>query len=295
MDSSCSSTTTTFTAEHSVAGNSEALQALRELITYPFLYSNQAQKLGLKWPCGLLLYGPPGTGKTSLVRAVVRECDAHLIVLSPHSVHRAHAGESEKVLRDAFAEASSHIKLGKPSVIFIDEIDAICPRRDSRRQQDIRISSQLIMLMDSSATSTSGIKVVVVASTNRVDALDPALRRSGRFDAEIEVTTPSEVERLQILELYTKKVPLDPSVNLGEIAASCNGYVGADLEALCREATMRAVKRCSNANEEDDGFSLLMEDWKFARSIVGPSITRGVTVEIPKVSWDDIGGLNDLK
>nr|GEY25035.1 cell division control protein 48 homolog B-like [Tanacetum cinerariifolium] len=195
MDTGCSSTTTTttFTAEQSVAGNSEALQALRELITYPFLYSKQAQKLGLKWPCGLLLYGPPGTGKTSLVRAVVRECDAHLIVLSPHSVHRAHAGESEKVLRDAFAEASSHIKLGKPSVIFIDEIDAICP------------------------------------------------------------------------------------------------------QALCREAAMCAVKRCSNANEEDDGFSLLMEDWKFARSIVGPSITRGVTVEIPKVSWDDIGGLNDLK
>nr|GEW59408.1 cell division control protein 48 homolog B isoform X2 [Tanacetum cinerariifolium] len=110
MDTSCSSTTATFTAEQSVAGNSEALQALRELITYPFLYSKQAQKLGLKWPCGLLLYGPPGTGKTSLVRAVVRECDAHLIVLSPHSVHRAHAGESEKVLRDAFAEASSHIK-----------------------------------------------------------------------------------------------------------------------------------------------------------------------------------------
>nr|GEY25036.1 cell division control protein 48 homolog B isoform X1 [Tanacetum cinerariifolium] len=122
----------------------------------------------------------------------------------PHSVHRAHAGESEKVLRDAFAEASSHIKLGKPSVIFIDEIDAICPRRDSRKQQDIRISSQLIMLMDSSATSTSGTKVVVVASTNRVDALDPALRRSGRFDAEIEVTTPSEVERLQILEHILK-------------------------------------------------------------------------------------------
>ncbi|XP_076888686.1 cell division control protein 48 homolog B-like [Bidens hawaiensis] len=297
MESSSGSTNDVvrWRAEYAIAGNAEALQALRELITYPILYSQQARKLGLKWPRGLLLYGPPGTGKTSLVRAVVRECDAHLIVLSPHSVHRAHAGESEKVLRDAFSEASSHINLGKPSVIFIDEIDAICPRRDSRKQQDIRVASQLIMLMDSSATSTSGANVVVVASTNRVDALDPALRRSGRFDAEIEVTTPNEEERLQILKLYTTKVPLDPSVNLEVIAALCNGYVGADLEALCREAAMCATKRCSNANEEANACSLLMDDWNIARSIVGPSITRGVTAEIPKVSWDDIGGLHDLK
>ncbi|KAI3497803.1 hypothetical protein L1887_33351 [Cichorium endivia] len=296
MESSCSTNDVgKWTAEEAVAGNAEALQALRELITYPLLYSHEARQLGLKWPRGLLLYGPPGTGKTSLVRAVVRECDAHLIVLSPHSVHRAHAGESEKILRDAFAEASSHIKLKKPCVIFIDEIDAICPRRDSRRQQDIRVASQLIMLMDSSATSSSGTKVVVVASTNRVDALDPALRRAGRFDAEIEVTTPSEQERLQILRLYTKKVPLDPSVKLETIASLCNGYVGADLEALCREATMCALKRCSNENNENNICSLQMDDWKSARSIVGPSITRGVTVEIPKVSWDDIGGLHDLK
>ncbi|KVH97712.1 hypothetical protein Ccrd_000188 [Cynara cardunculus var. scolymus] len=294
MESSCSSNDVRkWKAEEAIAGNAEALQALRELITYPLLYSREARKLGLKWPRGLLLYGPPGTGKVFTI--FVRECDAHLIVLSPHSVHRAHAGESEKILRDAFAEASSHIKLGKPSVIFIDEIDAICPRRDSRRQQDIRIASQLIMLMDSSATSTSGTKVVVVASTNRVDALDPALRRSGRFDSEIEVTTPSEEERLQILKLYTKKVPLDPTVNLEVLAALCNGYVGADLEALCREAAMCAVKRSSNANEEANVCTLIMDDWKNARSIVGPSITRGVTVEIPKVSWDDIGGLNNLK
>ncbi|KAJ9563856.1 hypothetical protein OSB04_009016 [Centaurea solstitialis] len=296
MESSCSSNDIgKWKAEEAIAGNAEALQALRELITYPILYSRVARKCGLKWHRGLLLYGPPGTGKTSLVRAVVRECDAHLIVLSPHSVHSGHAGESEKVLQDAFAEASSHIKLGKPAVIFIDEIDAICPRRDSRRQQDNRVSSQLKVLMDSSATSTSGMKVVVVASTNRVDAVDPALRRSGLFDAEIDVTTPSEEERLQILKLYTKKVPLDPTVNLEVLAASCNGYVGADLEALCREAAMCAMERSSDANEEANTCSLLMEDWENAKSVVGPSITRGVTVEIPKVSWDDIGGLNDLK
>ncbi|XP_058183141.1 cell division control protein 48 homolog B [Rhododendron vialii] len=301
MEASKSNSTTTgdsseFRAEEAVGGNAEALQALRELITFPLLYSRQSRKLGLRWPRGLLLYGPPGTGKTSLVRAVVRECGAHLIVISPHSVHRAHAGESERILRDAFAEASSHAKLGKPSVIFIDEIDALCPRRDSRREQDIRVASQLFMLMDSNKPSAkSKLQVVVVASTNRVDSIDPALRRSGRFDAEIEVTTPNEEERFQILKLYTKKIPLDTSVDLQAIAASCNGYVGADLEALCREAAMRAVQKSSETNEEAGMPSLTMEDWKHARSVVGPSITRGVTVEIPKVSWEDIGGLKDLK
>ncbi|PHT33655.1 Cell division control protein 48 -like protein B [Capsicum baccatum] len=283
-------------AEEAIAGNAEALQVLRELITYPLLYSAESRKLGLKWPRGLLLYGPPGTGKTSLVRAVVQECGAHLIVISPHSVHRAHVGESEKILREAFSEASSHAKLGKPSVIFLDEIDALCPRRDSRREQEIRVASQLFMLMDSiKSSSTSVSHVVVVASTNRPDAIDPALRRAGRFDAEIEVTTPTEEERLHILRLYTKKLQLDASVDLRAVAASCTGYVGADLEALCREAAMSAVRKCSDSNLDYDSNNIHMEDWKHARSVVGPSITRGVTVEIPKVSWEDIGGLKDIK
>ncbi|XP_020988289.1 cell division control protein 48 homolog B isoform X2 [Arachis duranensis] len=231
--------------------------------------------------------------QTSLVRAVVRECGAHLKIISPHMVHRAHAGESEKILREAFAEAASQVALGKSSVIFIDEIDALCPRRDSK-EQDVRVASQLFTLMDSNKPTSSTAGVVVVASTNRVDAIDPALRRSGRFDAEIEVTVPNEEDRFQILKLYTKKIPLDPSVDIKIIAASCNGYVGADLEALCREATMFAIKR-SNTNEDAINFSLTMEDWQNARSIVGPSITRGVTVEVPKVTWEDIGGLKDLK
>lgn len=283
-------------AEEAIGGNKAAVEALRELITFPLLYSSQAQKLGLKWPRGLLLYGPPGTGKTSLVRAVVRECDAHLTVISPHSVHKAHVGESEKVLREAFSQASSHVLSGKPSVVFIDEIDALCPRRDHRREQDVRIASQLFTLMDSKKPSKTSVPhIVVVASTNRVDAIDPALRRSGRFDAEIEVTIPTEEERFEILKLYTKKVTLDANVDLQAIATSCNGYVGADLEALCREATMSAVKRSSDANEFAGVLSITMEDWRHARSVVGPSITRGVTVEIPKVTWEDIGGLRDLK
>ncbi|KAF9689547.1 hypothetical protein SADUNF_Sadunf01G0103500 [Salix dunnii] len=281
-------------AEEAIGGNKAALEALRELITFPLLYSREAQKLGLKWPTGLLLYGPPGTGKTSLVRAVVRECGAHLIVISPHFVHRAHAGESERVLREAFSDALSHAVAGKPSVIFIDEIDALCHRRDSRREQDVRVASQLFALMDANKpSSTSSAQVVVIASTNRVDAIDPALRRSGRFDAEIEVTTPIEEERLQILKLYTRKLHLDPNVDLHAIAASCNGYVGADLEALCREATMSALNSWDTS--EAGGVQLTMDDWKHAKSVVGPSITRGVTTEVPKVSWEDIGGLKDLK
>ncbi|KAK6157832.1 hypothetical protein DH2020_012080 [Rehmannia glutinosa] len=286
-------------AEEAIAGNSEALQALRELISYPILYSREAKKLGRKWRRGLLLYGPPGTGKTSLVRAVVRECNAHLSVISPHSVHKSHAGESEKILREAFAEAAYHAKLGKPSVIFIDEIDALCPRRDPRREQDIRIVSQLSLLMDSNEyRSTFGSHVVVVASTNRVEAIDPVLRRSGRFDPEVEVSTPNEDERFQILKapyLYTRKLPLDSNVDLKVIAASCNGYVGADLEALCREAVTPGLKNSSDAHQDVTQCSITMDDWKQARLVVGPSITRGVTMEIPVVSWDDIGGLKDVK
>ncbi|CAI0374837.1 unnamed protein product [Linum tenue] len=294
-------------AEDAIAGNRAALESLRELIMFPLLYSREARKLGLKWPTGLLLYGPPGTGKTSIVRAVVRESGAHLVVISPHSVHRAHAGESERILREAFADASSHLEAGKPSVVFIDEIDALCPRRDSRREQDVRLVSQLCALMDAiKPSSSSSGHVVVVASTNRVDAVDPALRRSGRFDSEVEVMAPTEEERLEILkhvihyfscsdiQHYTKKLVLDKDVDLQAVAASCNGYVGADLEALCREAAMSAINS-ANASGDAGVLCLTTEDWKLARTIVGPSLTRGVTVEVPKVSWEDIGGLQDLK
>ncbi|XP_050230454.1 cell division control protein 48 homolog B-like [Mercurialis annua] len=278
-------------AEETIAGNKAALEALRELILCPLLYSQEAKNLGLTWPRGLLMYGPPGTGKTSLVRAVVKECGAHLIVISPHSVHKAYAGEGEKLLREAFSDAASHALTGKSSVIFIDEIDVLCPRRDSSRAQDVRIASQLSSLMDANTRPSNSLAhVAVVASTNRVDAIDPALRRTGRFDAEIEVTPPTEEERFHILKLYTKNLPLEPNVDLQAIAASCNGFVGADLEALCREAAMSA-----EGNENAGVLCLTMEDWRHAKSVVGPSITRGVTVEIPKVFWEDIGGLKDLK
>lgn len=284
-----------FRAEEAIAGNNGALEALRELIIYPFLYSNESKNLGLKWPRGLLLYGPPGTGKTSLVHAVVKECNAHLTMINAYSVHRAHAGESEKFLREKFSEAYSHASTGKPSVIFIDEIDAICPHRNNMREQESRIVGQLLTLMDGSRTTSKSLPhIVVVASTNRLDGIDPALRRPGRFDSEIEVTVPTEEERLQILELHTKNLHLDHDVELQAIAASCKGYVGADLEALCREATRFAYRRVSDT-EDDSIIMTRMEDWESARAEVRPSMTRGITTEIKKVTWDDIGGLKDLK
>ncbi|KQJ83384.1 cell division control protein 48 homolog B isoform X1 [Brachypodium distachyon] len=301
-------------AEEAVAGNRMALDALRELVVYPFIYARQSRLLGLKWPRGLLLYGPPGTGKTSLVQAMVRECNAHLTMIKywlnlmslilqflirrtqdPYSVHKAHAGEGEKFLREAFSEAYSQASQGRPAIIFIDELDAICPRRDNKREQESRIVGQLLTLMDGNKKTVKLPHVVVVASTNRVDAIDPALRRPGRFDSEIEVTVPSLEERLQILKLYTKNLHLDSTVDLQTIAASCNGYVGADLQALCREAALLAYRRLSNSSEDEKVHTLIMADWESARSQVRASMTRGVTKEVSTVLWDDIGGLQDLK
>ncbi|CAO1948556.1 unnamed protein product [Urochloa humidicola] len=281
-------------AEEAIGGNRKALQALRELITYPLLYARESRLLGLKWPRGLLLHGPTGTGKKSLVRAMVQECNAHLIMINPYSVHKAHVGEGEKFLREAFAEAYSQASRGKPALIFIDKIDVICPSRNNGRENEARIVGQLLTLMDGNKKSSKILPhIVVVASTTRVNAIDPALRRGGRFDSEVEVTVPTVEERLQILKLYAKNLHLDENVDLQIVAASCNGYVGADLKALCREAANLACRRIVDRDEKV--LKLLMEDWESARSVVVPSITRGETKEISIVSWDDIGGLKDLK
>ncbi|EEC77564.1 hypothetical protein OsI_16498 [Oryza sativa Indica Group] len=281
-------------AEEVIAGNRAVLEALRELVTYPVLYAREARVLGLNFPRGLLLHGPSGTGKKSMVRAVVRECNAHLTVIDSISVHKPHAGEGEKFMREAFTEAYSQASQGRPAVIFIDELDDICPPRGSRREQGSRIVGQLLTLMDGKSSKLLP-HLVVVASATRVDAIESALRRPGRFDSEIEVTVPTAEERFEILKLYTKNLHLGECVDLQSVAASCNGYVGADLQALCREAARHAYGRLSSSSESENVLTLIMEDWESAKSVAKNSVTRGVTKEIPTVSWDDIGGLKAVK
>uniref|UniRef100_A0A0E0H2Q9 AAA+ ATPase domain-containing protein n=1 Tax=Oryza nivara TaxID=4536 RepID=A0A0E0H2Q9_ORYNI len=276
-------------AEEVIAGNRAVLEALRELVTYPVLYAREARVLGLNFPRGLLLHGPSGTGKKSMVRAVVRECNAHLTVIDSISVHKPHAGEGEKFMREAFTEAYSQASQGRPAVIFIDELDDICPPRGRSR-----IVGQLLTLMDGKSSKLLP-HLVVVASATRVDAIESALRRPGRFDSEIEVTVPTAEERFEILKLYTKNLHLGECVDLQSVAASCNGYVGADLQALCREAARHAYGRLSSSSESENVLTLIMEDWESAKSVAKNSVTRGVTKEIPTVSWDDIGGLKAVK
>lgn len=282
-----------FNAESVVAGMVAPLQALRELLLWPVMYSKEAASLGLRWPKGLLLYGPPGTGKTSVVHAVARECNAHFTSLSGASVHKAFAGESEKVLREAFSKAALEAAIGRPAIIFIDEIDTMCPPRDSRRQQETRLVAQLLTLMDGIGSSKAGLagtsRVVVVAATNRVNSIDSALRRPGRFDREIAVPPPNAHERHAILRLHSRKFPLDTSVDLVAVAKMCNGYVGADLQALCREAAMSALSHNEGVRPVE------MKDFEEAHKRVGASIVRGSVAEVPEVSWDDIGGLHEVK
>ncbi|KAK8948964.1 hypothetical protein KSP39_PZI005838 [Platanthera zijinensis] len=274
-------------AEDLIFGNRRAIEALRELITYPVLYGHIASRLGLKLPRGLLLFGPPGTGKKSLVKAVVRETGAHLTILSAYSIHR---GGSE--LLDSFSQAYSHASSRKPYVIFIDQIDVICPHAADRKEHASQIFYQLITLIDGRKISSKVLShVIVVASTNRLDAIDPALRRLGRFEVEIEIDVPIATERLKILEHCCRNVKVDHKVDLQAIAQSCNGYVGADLHALCRATARMSCDKSSN----EEQLTLMMEDWENAKSEVGPSITKDVIKELSKVSWDEIGGLKDLK
>lgn len=274
-------------AEDLIAGNRHAIEVLRELISY-LAHGHVFGRLVRQLPKGLLLYGLPGTGKKSLVEAVVREIGAHLTMLRARSINR---GGSE--LREAFSQAYSHASSGKPSVIFIDEIGAICPRRNDRKEHDeSQIFCQLATLMGGSRISSKAHShVVVVASTNRLDTIDPALRSPGLFDIEIEIDVPIAADRLKILELCCKNVKVDHKVDLQSIAQSCNGYVGADLHALCRVATRIARGRSTNGEQ----ITLIMEDWENAKSQVGPSITGHIFKDLSKVSWDEIGGLKDLK
>ena len=274
---------------------------IREMVELPMRHPELFEKIGVEAPKGVLLYGPPGTGKTLLAKAVAGETNAHFISLSGPEIMGKHYGESEERIREIFTQAEENA----PSIIFIDEIDSIAPKRDEvSGELEKRIVSQLLTLMDG---MKSRGKVVVIAATNRPDSIDPALRRPGRFDREIEIGIPDDEGRFDILSIHTRGMPIDEKVDLKQISKITHGFVGADLEVLSKEAAMRSLRRNvlddKDFSYDDDEISseilqkiqITDEDFREALKEVGPSALREVQVQIPNVSWDDVGGLDQLK
>ncbi|KYH37740.1 MAG: ATPase AAA [Candidatus Bathyarchaeota archaeon B24] len=281
-----------------IGGLSDAIRKIREMVELPLKYPELFERLGVEAPKGVLLYGPPGTGKTLLAKAVANETNAAFFSISGPEIMSKYYGESEERLREIFRQAEENA----PSIIFIDEIDAIAPKREEvTGEVEKRVVSQLLALMD-------GLKprgrVVVIGATNRPNALDPALRRPGRFDREIEIGVPNKQGRLEILQIHTRGMPLADDVDLEYLASITHGFVGADLEALCKEAAMRALRRIipeidfekeTIPAEVLNKITVTMNDFLEALKEVEPSAMREVLVEVPNVKWEDIGGLHDVK
>jgi len=281
-----------------IGGLHDAIKKIREMVELPLKYPELFERLGVEAPKGVLLYGPPGTGKTLLAKAVANETNAAFFSISGPEIMSKFYGESEERLREIFRQAEENA----PSIIFIDEIDAIAPKREEvTGEVEKRVVSQLLALMD--GLKPRG-KVVVIGATNRPNAIDPALRRPGRFDREIEIGVPDKKGRLEILQIHTRGMPLAEDVNLEKIASVTHGFVGADLEALCKEAAMRALRRVlpeidfekeSIPAEILNKIIVTMNDFMEALKDVEPSAMREVLVEVPDVKWEDIGGLKDVK
>ncbi|MBS7606830.1 CDC48 family AAA ATPase [Candidatus Bathyarchaeota archaeon] len=281
-----------------IGGLKEEIRKIREMVELPLKYPELFERLGVEAPKGVLLYGPPGTGKTLLAKAVANETNAAFFSISGPEIMSKYYGESEERLREIFRQAEENA----PSIIFIDEIDAIAPKREEvTGEVEKRVVAQLLALMD-------GLKprgrVVVIGATNRPNAIDPALRRPGRFDREIEIGVPNKQGRLEILQIHTRGMPLAEDVDLEKIASITHGFVGADLAALCKEAAMRALRRIlPEIDFEKDTIpaemlnkiTVTMNDFMEALKDVEPSAMREVLVEIPNIRWDDIGGLKDVK
>ena len=281
-----------------IGGLKEEIQKVREMIELPLRHPEIFEKLGIEAPKGVLLYGPPGTGKTLLAKVVANETNAHFITISGPEIMSKFYGESEARLREIFKEA----KEKAPSIIFIDEIDSIAPKREEvTGEVERRVVSQMLSLMD--GLEGRG-KVIVIAATNRQNSLDPALRRPGRFDREIEIKVPDKRGRLEILQIHAHNMPLDSDVDLNKIAAVTHGFVGADLEYLCKESAMRCLRRLlPELNLEEDKVSaekldkliIKSDDFEQATKDITPSAMREVFLESPDVKWQDIGGLEDTK
>src|ERR687898_357339 len=281
-----------------IGGLKEEIQKVREMIELPLRHPEIFEKLGIEAPKGVLLFGPPGTGKTLLAKAVANESNAHFISISGPEIMSKFYGESEARLREIFKEA----KEKSPSIIFIDEIDSIAPKREEvTGEVERRVVSQLLSLMD--GLEARG-KVIVIAATNRPNALDPALRRPGRFDREIEIKVPDKRGRLEILQIHTRNMPLEADVDQDRIAGVTHGFVGADLEYLCKEAAMKCLRRVlPELNLEDEKLSpevlnkliVTMSDFESAIKEVMPSAMREVYLESPDIPWSAIGGLEEVK
>jgi transitional endoplasmic reticulum ATPase len=281
-----------------IGGLKDELQRLRETIELPLRHPELFQKLGIEPPKGVLLYGPPGTGKTLIAKAVASESGAHFISIAGPEVISKYYGESEQRLREVFEEARENA----PSIIFIDELDSIAPRREEvTGEVERRVVAQLLTMMD--GLEERG-QVVVIGATNRVDAIDAALRRPGRFDREIEIGVPSELDRIEILKIHTRGMPLAEDVSLDTLGQQTHGFVGADLAALAREAAIRALRRYLPDLDLDadevpaevlDSLRVLASDFRSAQRDVGPSAMREVMLEVSHVKWGNVGGLEDAK
>src|SRR5690349_14973928 len=281
-----------------IGGLTSEIKKVREMIELPMRHPEIFEKLGVEAPKGVLLYGVPGTGKTLLAKAVANESNAHFISISGPEIMSKFYGESEARLREIFKEAKERA----PSIIFIDEIDSIAPKREEViGEVERRVVSQMLSLMD--GLEGRG-KVIVIAASNRPNALDPALRRPGRFDREIEIRIPDKKGRLDILLIHTRNMPLAEDVNLEKIAAISHGYVGADLEYLCKEAAMKCLRRLLpeiNLSDEKippetlDKLIVNAEDYQLAFRDVTPAGMREVYIETPDIKWNEIGGLENVK
>jgi len=281
-----------------IGGLRNEIQKVREMIELPMRHPEIFDRIGIEAPRGVLLFGPPGTGKTLLAKAVANETNANFYSIGGPEIMSKFYGESEERLRETFKQAQEN----SPSIIFIDEIDSIAPKREEvSGDVEKRVVSQLLTLLD--GLESRG-KVVVIGATNRPDALDPALRRPGRFDREIEIGIPDQTGRLEILEIHTRGMPLTQDVNLNSIAKITHGFVGADLESVCREAAMRSLRSVlPEINLEEskipietlNKIKITPEDFENALKEVQPSALREVYVQRPNVKWIDIGGLEAVK
>jgi len=286
-------------AYEDVGGMTEEIKKVREMVEVPLKHPEIFEKLGIEPPRGVLLTGPPGTGKTLLAKAVASETDANFILLNGPEIMSKFYGESEKKIRDIFEDAEKNA----PSIIFFDEIDAIAPKREEvQGEVERRVVSQLLTMMD--GLKSRG-KVIVIGATNRINSVDPALRRPGRFDREIEISVPSKEARLDILKIHTRNMPLAKNVNLVFLAGKTHGFVGADLSALAKEAAMVVLRKLLpelKLDEDEpipsevlDKVIIRAKDFDEALKVVRPSAMREVFVETSNIGWDDIGGMDKTK